>query len=592
MRYNSVFLRLATVIVLLILQHFSCGFVFAAPNERVLENVSKEVWDGTDWINSLKSEYKYDLAEKPSEIIYTHWKNGAWADSVLITNYYNDGGLLSERKELQKRTGTLLSHELYVYNSQNKLARIVLPDSTWYRDRGIFDVMQSPGGYSIQLYFLTSYIDEIRYKYNSTGLLNGLDLYNRSDRIQDSLFVGNDLHPIQSRRYPLSINLSDTLQRFGEIAKELSPVNSQQTIRMQDISFQSNGHQLSAVAYNFPAFPGETVDKAWDFYNIWYPSNTRTIWIYNDAPYSDSLFNFDPARLESHTRHFIYEDKLGFWLNTTDDSEALYKIYANLNGQIMTRYYSSKIKNDYSRLESYIPGNYYQYFYEPRFQGTNPMKNKQLSKVVEQFLVPINKLNSKVQYHFNWDYNNTWVNSIERSNKYDGSGRLVTSTVNLWEISDVSDDPRDGHWVKDSKYEFEYDAFGSGSMIKTYTWDAGTKTWHNAERITFSYQSFSGNSERKSPEISLVLSNYPNPFNNATVIQFKIDLPSVTTLKIYDLSGKRVRTLISHANLPADEYKYRWDGRDQSGVPVASGVYLYRLAAGATRKTGKCLFVK
>lgn len=73
--------------------------------------------------------------------------------------------------------------------------------------------------------------------------------------------------------------------------------------------------------------------------------------------------------------------------------------------------------------------------------------------------------------------------------------------------------------------------------------------------------------------------NYPNPFNPSTTIRFGLPFPAAVRLDIFDILGRRVRRLAEpHSPLPAGWHQYVWDGRNDSGVPAASGVYFYRLA--------------
>ena len=74
---------------------------------------------------------------------------------------------------------------------------------------------------------------------------------------------------------------------------------------------------------------------------------------------------------------------------------------------------------------------------------------------------------------------------------------------------------------------------------------------------------------------------FPNPFSTNTTICFSIplELTGNTELSIYDLSGRRVKTLVNEI-LPAGEYSADWDITDSSGEPVASGIYFYRLSVG------------
>jgi S-formylglutathione hydrolase FrmB len=70
--------------------------------------------------------------------------------------------------------------------------------------------------------------------------------------------------------------------------------------------------------------------------------------------------------------------------------------------------------------------------------------------------------------------------------------------------------------------------------------------------------------------------NYPNPFNSSTVIGFVLPQATDVTLTVYDLLGQRVATLVSGTHA-AGQYTVRWDGRDDSGRQLASGVYLYQV---------------
>jgi len=93
------------------------------------------------------------------------------------------------------------------------------------------------------------------------------------------------------------------------------------------------------------------------------------------------------------------------------------------------------------------------------------------------------------------------------------------------------------------------------------------------------------------PEEFLLLQNYPNPFNRGTIIMFWVPDDGQVLLKIYDLMGREVRTLVK-GRLKAGEHAAVWDGRDDKGFEVASGVYIYRLMAGRRCKAKKMLLLK
>ena len=93
------------------------------------------------------------------------------------------------------------------------------------------------------------------------------------------------------------------------------------------------------------------------------------------------------------------------------------------------------------------------------------------------------------------------------------------------------------------------------------------------------------------PKETVLLANYPNPFNPETWIPYQLSDPAEVTVSIYSVDGKLVRTL-ELGQMPAGAYSDKdraayWDGQNEQGEPVASGVYFYTLTAGdfsATRK--------
>ena len=98
------------------------------------------------------------------------------------------------------------------------------------------------------------------------------------------------------------------------------------------------------------------------------------------------------------------------------------------------------------------------------------------------------------------------------------------------------------------------------------------------------------------PEETVLLANYPNPFNPETWIPYQLAEPAEVTLTIYDMNGKVVRRLVL-GHQAAGMYRSRsravyWDGRNQVGEPVASGLYFYTLTAGEFTATRRMLILK
>lgn len=86
-------------------------------------------------------------------------------------------------------------------------------------------------------------------------------------------------------------------------------------------------------------------------------------------------------------------------------------------------------------------------------------------------------------------------------------------------------------------------------------------------------------------------SNYPNPFNPTTTISFRLPVMLPVRLTVYDAVGREVRTLLNK-RVGGGQHVVQWDGQDDRGRSVASGVYFYRLKAGGFLETRKMLLMR
>ena len=98
------------------------------------------------------------------------------------------------------------------------------------------------------------------------------------------------------------------------------------------------------------------------------------------------------------------------------------------------------------------------------------------------------------------------------------------------------------------------------------------------------------------PEETALLANYPNPFNPETWIPYQLAESAEVTLTIYDMNGQLVRRLaVGHQAAGMYQSRSRavyWDGRNQLGEPVASGLYFYTLTAGEFTATQRMVILK
>jgi subtilisin family serine protease len=93
--------------------------------------------------------------------------------------------------------------------------------------------------------------------------------------------------------------------------------------------------------------------------------------------------------------------------------------------------------------------------------------------------------------------------------------------------------------------------------------------------------------------INHLANNYPNPFNPTTTIEYSIKEKAHVSLKIYNVAGQLVKTLVNQAqDRTSHHYSVQWSGRDNKGNPVASGVYFYRLVTKGFTQTKKMVLLK
>jgi alpha-amylase len=195
-----------------------------------------------------------------------------------------------------------------------------------------------------------------------------------------------------------------------------------------------------------------------------------------------------------------------------------------------------------------------------------------------------------------WGQNVYLVGSIAALGSWDTNkalGPLDASSYPTWKIFDVYLPPstsiqykyikKDGSgnvtWESGNNHTYTTPANGGGSVNDN--WGAGKAS----EQETIE--------EQKLPEVYSLAQNYPNPFSNGarspalsggnpeTTIAY--DIPAgqsvAVQLVIYNTLGQAVRQLVETVQAPGS-YRVRWDGRNEAGVRLASGVYLYRLQAG------------
>ncbi len=135
---------------------------------------------------------------------------------------------------------------------------------------------------------------------------------------------------------------------------------------------------------------------------------------------------------------------------------------------------------------------------------------------------------------------------------------------------------------------------GGGSAMMTYVLVYGetlVELQDNVDAANAAYNPFSPVSEGSPVKLFRLAQNHPNPFNPSTSIKYSVNQDGPVNLAVFDLSGRRIRTLV-HESRPAGEYSVIWDGVDAAGNKVPSGMYFYKFVSGGKTASRKMMLVK
>ncbi|UCF04570.1 MAG: S8 family serine peptidase [bacterium] len=191
-----------------------------------------------------------------------------------------------------------------------------------------------------------------------------------------------------------------------------------------------------------------------------------------------------------------------------------------------------------------------------------------------------------------------WTVQVEIHNAGPGTAKNVTAAMNSDIAWLVIPDPNCAYgdiaqsassWGLDS-YTFDLSAHPGGSFNVwfdvTYEDDCGNQY---SLRLDPEFDRRSG---EETPALTYKLGqNYPNPFNPNTTISFQIPAAGYLSLNIYDASGKLVRTLVD-GHWSEGLHAVNWNGLDNNGAAVASGIYFYKIDAGAFVETKKMVLLR
>jgi flagellar hook assembly protein FlgD len=121
--------------------------------------------------------------------------------------------------------------------------------------------------------------------------------------------------------------------------------------------------------------------------------------------------------------------------------------------------------------------------------------------------------------------------------------------------------------------------------------DDSLKTFYPGSSISVTVTVAAGKSETLLPQAFSLSQNYPNPFNPETVIRYALPEDCHVELTIHNILGQKVMTLVNESQSAG--YKMsRWDGRDDKGNEIASGLYFYKIKTPKYSETKKMILLR
>jgi len=178
-----------------------------------------------------------------------------------------------------------------------------------------------------------------------------------------------------------------------------------------------------------------------------------------------------------------------------------------------------------------------------------------------------------------WD-DSSWVILSEKTYTYDMNNNLIEELwQGWWGLT----------WTNQDLYTYTYDGNNNMTELLHQYWDGSS--WVNSMRDVYSYIP-TGIEDYEYLVTAYSLSqNYPNPFNPSTTIKYQIPELSLVTLKVYDVLGSEIITLVNEEK-PLGSYEVDFSVGQNSILSLSSGIYFYRLQVYAPGRAGSFVETK
>lgn len=182
-----------------------------------------------------------------------------------------------------------------------------------------------------------------------------------------------------------------------------------------------------------------------------------------------------------------------------------------------------------------------------------------------------------------WDSHAGWPNQLKIGDYYDMVSDRVGANV-AWAAT--FNNEQDVYYLRIGDYDCNTNGVGDAEDIASgFSQDA------NQNGIPDECEDYSTDVAAGVPPAHELRQNAPNPFNPATRIRYDVGEAGPVTIRVYDVAGRNIRTLVERHESPGEK-SVTWDGRSDAGAPMPSGVYFVRFQARGFDKTRKMVLIR
>ncbi len=200
---------------------------------------------------------------------------------------------------------------------------------------------------------------------------------------------------------------------------------------------------------------------------------------------------------------------------------------------------------------------------------------------------PFGKIESETIYEWYWDHENEvddWFLAYQEQLFYDANDLAYRVEFQEYDYEYYE-------WFPLYRTMFSYNEHHRIEEALEQWFDFHYEVWVNSMRTLGNYEEMTNVEEHYQIPATTTLANYPNPFNPETTISFAVSQDQEIKLNIFNTKGQLVRSLYDGFE-PAGKHEVSWNGKDQSGNTVSSGVYLYQLETKDSTDVRRMLMLK